>query len=172
MKGVCVRAGEFGDLASVLALERATAKAPHWSQAEYAAAIDGGEEYLRRCLFVADAQGALIGFAVGKVAGSSAELESVAVDLKARRGGVGRALCEAVIQWCRIERATAVELEVRAASVGAIRLYQGLGFISAGRRELYYSVPVDDAVLMRLAFLESPYPALQFREKPWCGLGQ
>ncbi|WP_348266268.1 GNAT family N-acetyltransferase [Edaphobacter paludis] len=150
MKDVCIRAGEFGDLASVLALERATVEAPHWSEAEYAAAIGGSGDYLRRCLFVADVEGALIGFAVGKVAGNSAELESIAVDLQARRGGVGRALCGVVIDWCKRAGAAAVELEVRASSESAIRLYQGLGFVPVGRRPRYYSGPVDDSVLMRL----------------------
>jgi ribosomal-protein-alanine N-acetyltransferase len=151
MKGVCVRAGVAGDLAGVVALERATVEAPHWGEAEYAALVDGGETgYVRRCLFVAEAEGVVIGFAVGKVVGDLAELESVAVDLRARLGGVGRALCGAVIDWCRGEGAVAMELEVRAASGGAIGLYRGLGFVSVGRRPGYYSGPVDDAVLMRL----------------------
>jgi ribosomal-protein-alanine N-acetyltransferase len=150
-----VRAGVESDLRAVMALERATPEAPHWSDAEYAAAIGGGGGYVRRRLFVAETDGVVIGFAVGKVAGDLAELESIAVDLRMRRGGVGRALCEAVIQWCREESATAVELEVRAASGGAIGLYQRLGFISVGRRPLYYSGPADDAVLMRLDLLES-----------------
>lgn len=150
MSVFCVRPATVDDLAEVIALERATAEAPHWSEAEYAAAIEGGGDYVRRRLFVAEANGAMIGFAVGKVAGDLAELESVAVDLSLRRGGVGRALCGAVIAWCQQERAAAVELEVRAASSGAMGLYRGLGFVPVGVRPRYYSEPVDDAVLMRL----------------------
>jgi [ribosomal protein S18]-alanine N-acetyltransferase len=150
MSAVCVRAGVEGDLAGVIVLERASAEAPHWGEAEYAAAIGGDGDYVRRRLFVAETDGVVIGFAVGKVAGEVAELESVAVDVRLRRGGVGRALCEAVIAWCRAERSAMVELEVRAASAGAIGLYWGLGFVSVGRRPRYYSEPVDDAVLMRL----------------------
>ncbi|MDW5265332.1 MULTISPECIES: GNAT family N-acetyltransferase [Acidobacteriaceae] len=155
MSGFCVRAGVVGDLAAVMALERATAEAPHWGEEEYAAAIGGTGDYVRRRLFVAAADGAVIGFAVGKVAGDLAELESVAVDLRLRRGGVGRELCGAVIAWCREECAGALELEVRAASGGAIGLYRGLGFTPVGQRPRYYSEPVDDAVLMRLDLLES-----------------
>lgn len=155
MSEVSVRAGVVGDLAGVIALERATAEAPHWGEAEYAAAIGGGGEYVRRRLFVAEMDAAVIGFAVGKVAGDLAELESVAVDLRMRRGGVGRALCAAVIAWSREESATAVELEVRAASAGAIELYRGLGFVPVGQRSRYYSAPVDDALLMRLGLSES-----------------
>lgn len=150
MTGICVRVGVAEDLAEVIALERATAEAPHWSEAEYVGVIAGRDGYVRRCLLVAAAKGVVIGFAVGKVAGDLAELESVAVDSQARRGGVGRALCGAVIDWCREAGATAVELEVRAASGGAIGLYQRFGFIVAGQRPGYYSGPIDDAVLMRL----------------------
>lgn len=155
MSEFCVRAGVVGDLASVMVVERAAAEAPHWGEAEYVAAIGDSGDYVRRRLFVAEANGAVIGFAVGKIAGDLAELESVAVDLRMRRGGVGRALCEAVIEWCREKRATALELEVRAGSVGAIRLYRGLGFIAVGVRSRYYSGPVDDAVLMRLDLSKS-----------------
>jgi ribosomal-protein-alanine N-acetyltransferase len=150
MKAFRVRVGKMEDLAGVIVLERATAEAPHWAETEYVAAVSGGEEYVRRCLFVAEVEAGLIGFAVGKVAADVAELESVAVDSGSRRSGVGRGLCEAVIAWCRRQGAVGVELEVRAASEGAIGLYRGLGFVPVGRRPGYYSAPADDATLMRL----------------------
>ena len=151
MKAFRVRAALAGDLADVVVLERATQEAPHWAEVEYAAMVGGdGVDYVRRRLFVAEGEGGLIGFAVGKVVGPLAELESVAVDPGARRGGVGRALCGAVMEWCNGQGAVAVELEVRAASEGAIALYRGQGFVEVGRRPRYYSGPVDDAVLMRL----------------------
>jgi ribosomal-protein-alanine N-acetyltransferase len=34
--------------------------------------------------------------------------------------------------------------------VGAIPLYERLGFVAVGRRPGYYRSPVEDAVLMRL----------------------
>ncbi len=155
MTGVRIRASVAADLAGVVALERATAEAPHWAESEYAAMVGDGGDYLRRCLFVAEAEGALVGFAVGSIVADVGELESVVVDLRVRRGGVGRALCEAVIAWCSEQRAVSVELEVRAASGGAIDLYLGLGFVGVGRRPGYYNGPLDDAVLMRLNLLES-----------------
>jgi ribosomal-protein-alanine N-acetyltransferase len=91
---------------------------------------------------------------VGKVIGLSgerlAELESVAVAVTARRVGIGKELCLAVADWCRERGAMALELEVRAGSVGAIALYDGLGFVVAGRRTGYYREPMEDALLMRL----------------------
>lgn len=144
-----VRAAGVADLAGVIVLERGAAEAPHWSEAEYAEIARGGG--VRRCLFVAEEEGGLVGFAVGKVIDAGlAELESVAVQADARRCGVGRALCEAVVGWCRGEGAAVLELEVRAGSAGAIALYAGLGFVEAGKRRAYYESPVEDALLMRL----------------------
>jgi len=138
----------------VVGLERGIAEAPHWAEAEYAAIVDARDGAVRRCLLVAEREGKLLGFAVGKVIGSGeegvAELESVAVDGTARRMGVGRALCRAVFGWCQGAGAAVVELEVRAGSEGAIALYEGLGFVATGRRAGYYREPVEDAVLMRL----------------------
>jgi [ribosomal protein S18]-alanine N-acetyltransferase len=149
--GFWVRLGVEGDLAGVVALERGVAEAPHWGKAEYAGIFKAQGGGVRRCLFVAEAGDGLVGFAVGKViAGSVAELESVAVEAVARRGGVGRALCEAVVDWCREQGVAALELEVRAGSAGAIALYEGLGFVAAGRRRAYYEGPVEDALLMGL----------------------
>jgi ribosomal-protein-alanine N-acetyltransferase len=146
---VRVRAGGVGDLEGVIALERGVAEAPHWGIAEYAAIV-AGEGAVRRCLMVAEGDGVLVGFAVGKLVAGVGEIESVAVDVASRRTGVARALCGAVVEWLRERGAEAVELEVRAASAGAVTLYVGLGFVTVGRRRRYYSDPVDDALLMRL----------------------
>jgi len=152
-----IRAGHGTDIASVVQLERRTREAPHWLEAEYAAITNSGKNLpfaVRRCLFVAEAEGRLLGFAVGKVLVSEAvvlaELESVAVSVSARRQGVGRELCEAVISWCRELRAAEMELEVRAGSAGAIALYVKLGFFPVGKRAGYYRDPPEDALLMQL----------------------
>ncbi len=151
---VRVRVTGVADVDAVVALERAAGKAPHWSAAEYVAIVASEDGGVRRCLLVAERDGRLVGFAVGKAIGvgaeGSGELESVAVDAAVRRMGVGRALCRAVVEWCRGLGVASVELEVRAASAGAIALYTGLGFVSVGRRRGYYRDPADDALLMRL----------------------
>jgi ribosomal-protein-alanine N-acetyltransferase len=165
VEGFCVRVAESADVAGVVALERGTAEAPHWAEAEYVSIVNrrgdedqGGDGAIRRGFFVAEAEGRLLGFAVGKVIGSDAdgwgELESVAVAAAARRRGVGRALCAAVADWCRKQGVAALELEVRAGSEGAIALYAGLGFVVSGRRRAgYYREPVEDALQMRLDFV-------------------
>jgi ribosomal-protein-alanine N-acetyltransferase len=149
---VAIRVAGMADLDGVIALERRTAEAPHWAAGEYVGMLEGGSGAVRRCLLVAEMEDVLAGFAVGKVAGADGErvgeIESVAVDAARRRGGVGRALCGAVIAWCDGEGAAAIELEVRAGSAGAIALYRGLGFVEVGRRKGYYRDPEEDALLM------------------------
>jgi ribosomal-protein-alanine N-acetyltransferase len=159
-EGFRIRAGGAEDLARVFELERRVVEAPHWGLGEYRAVLnaDGGDDgAVRRCLMIAEApDGRLLGFAVGKMVGfvmeGVGEIESVAVDLGARRVGVGRALCAAVIGWCRLQGVGVVELEVRASSGGAIALYGRLGFVLVGRRKEYYREPVEDALLLKLGF--------------------
>jgi [ribosomal protein S18]-alanine N-acetyltransferase len=146
---VRVRSGTAADIEAVLRVERSAVEAPHWSEGEYRAALDDGAA-VRRCLMVAEVEGRMVGFAVGKVAAGVGELESVAVAGEERRRGVGRAICLAVMEWCRGQGAGTMELEVRAGSVGAIGLYEGLRFVEVGRRRGYYREPVEDALLMQM----------------------
>lgn len=151
--GVRVRAAAVEDIEAVLRVERGAVEAPHWGEAEYCAALDD-EAAVRRCLMVGEVEGRVVGFAVGKVAAGVGELESVAVAGEARRQGVGRALCVAVMEWCRARGVGTMELEVRAGSIGAIGLYEGLGFVGVGRRREYYREPVEDALLMEMELRE------------------
>jgi ribosomal protein S18 acetylase RimI-like enzyme len=145
---------------------------------------------IQRCLFVAEKNEKLAGFAVGLIHPAThdpanlkqsddcsskkqnchsdperregeesphliasnrvAELESVVVSANARRAGIGRALCSAVLDWCRSHGATEVVLEVRSASAAAVALYAGLGFTPSARRPRYYRDPDDDALLLHL----------------------
>jgi [ribosomal protein S18]-alanine N-acetyltransferase len=179
--GLQVRVGIAADLEAVVALERAVGEAPHWGEAEYAAIVSSQEDTrggaqgggVRRCLLVAEAEaeGRLVGFAVGKVIGAGpdclAELESVVVVARARRRGVGTVLCGAVVDWCRGQGVATIELEVRAGSAGAIALYAGLGFVVVGRRGAYYSGPVEDALLMRLDLGRASNPHLPGLRTLW-----
>jgi ribosomal-protein-alanine N-acetyltransferase len=150
---VRVRTATVADIEAVLRVERSAAEAPHWGEREYRAALDDGAA-VRRCLMVAEVEGLVVGFAVGKVAAGVGELESVAVAGEARRQGVGRALCVAVVEWCGKQGAGTMELEVRAGSVGAIGLYEGLGFVGVGTRRGYYREPAEDALLMEMELRE------------------
>ena len=149
-----IRRGRAIDLDAVMALERGVEEAPHWGEEEYASVFRDECGVTRRLLVIAEHADELVGFAVGKViaaeAGSVAELETVIVNRRARRMGVGKALCEEIIAWGRGEGAAEMELEVRSANTPARELYRSLGFVEVGVRKSYYLSPPDDAVLMNL----------------------
>ncbi len=167
---VRLRPGRREDIDAIVALDRATEFAPHWPVALYEEIVDvarpGAKLSPRRCLIVAEcgladeSRPPVAGFAVGlgPLAGSTgeegsciAELEDVVVAEDRRRGGIGRALCGAVVEWCKLQGATEVVLEVRAGNAGAIALYGQLGFVQLGFRPKYYRDPDDDAIAMRLS---------------------
>lgn len=140
------------DLSRVIAMEREIAEAPHWSIGEYEAIIRADASCsVERCLMLAWLDAEIVGYAVGRLAANEAELESVAVQSSSRRRGVARMLCEAIILWAWGRGAQWIDLEVRSASSGANELYDQLGFVEVGRRPRYYTDPVDDAILRRLA---------------------
>jgi ribosomal-protein-alanine N-acetyltransferase len=150
-----LRPAVAADLDDILDLERSTTTAPHWPRAAYAAIL--AESPPLRCLIVAHDRVLPAGFAVGLIhpADHTAELESVVVAASVRRAGIGRALCDAVVDWCRSHAATEITLEVRAASAPAIALYSSLGFTQIARRPRYYHDPVDDALILRLPLTAS-----------------
>lgn len=188
-----LRHAVVSDIDPVLTLERATGGAPHWPRTAYSAILDATA--VPRCLIVAYAiqqpdkqpDRTLAGFAVGRMhpapapgdstgqiagadqiaeIGQTAELESIVVAAEARRVGIGRALCCAVLDWLQSQGATEVTLEVRAANATALALYTGLGFVQTGRRPRYYHDPPDDALLLSLR----SRPPGQHTGKPATGL--
>jgi ribosomal-protein-alanine N-acetyltransferase len=90
-----------------------------------------------RC-WVAEREGALVGYALAWVVVDRAELMSIAVVPEARGAGLGRALLEHVAARCAAEGATELALEVRASNGAAIALYEAVGLERTGRRPRYY----------------------------------
>ncbi len=80
-----------------------------------------------------------------------AQILNVAVSEKYRRNGVGRALINHLISYCRENHADCATLEVRISNNAAIALYESFGFERVGVRPRYYDCPVEDAVLMTLS---------------------
>jgi len=93
------------------------------------------------------------GVLICRVAAGEAEILTVGVAGWARRKGVGQALMAAAIGTAQAMGAEAMFLEVDVANLGAVALYQRLGFTRAGLRKAYYdrgAAGRADALVMRL----------------------
>ncbi len=82
------------------------------------------------------------------------DIQTIAVVQSARRGGLGRALMNALIGEARKRGARELFLEVRADNPGPKRLYETLGFEEIAVRVGYYHPDNVDAIVMRLAVPE------------------
>lgn len=145
----CLRRASLADLEAIVGLEKTCAEAPHWSPLVWTNALNDEQgSHPLRVTFVAEGDSGLLGFIVASCAFRRVELENLAVSAPARRRGLGYALCQQMMAWSRELGAETIELEVRASSEGAQTLYRSLGFVEQGRRQKYYSDPIEDSVLM------------------------
>jgi ribosomal-protein-alanine N-acetyltransferase len=87
-----------------------------------------------------------------------AEIESIAVEVKAQGFGFGSSLLQAMLQELKLAGVGEVDLEMRESSGQGMPglIYRRAGFREVGRRREYYRNPLEDAVLLRLRLIESP----------------
>lgn len=76
-------------------------------------------------------------------------ITNICVKKEFRKKGFGKMLMEALMLEAKKQEIKAVTLEVRVSNLGAIRLYENCGFISAGVRKKYYA-DNEDALIMWL----------------------
>lgn len=144
------------DLDAVLRLEATTPEAPHWSQSTYETLLSRPGAAL---LFVAEEQGRIAGFLIAQAVADLCELESIVVDPRERRAGIGKALFAELANTAGKLGLSLIQLEVRRGNISAIAFYGALGFRQEGLRHGYYHDPDDDAVLMSLAVAAGPKTA-------------
>lgn len=157
-----LRAATPDDAAALLALARSLPTAPHWSGADYRAALDPAATPRRLALVAIESTtGTIVGFAVALLLAPESELELIAVAPLWQRKGVGKALLRALFATLLRAKVRVLLLEVRASNRAAEKLYQSAGFVVQGRRKGYYTDPIEDAALMRLDLSD-----LSFPEKP------
>jgi ribosomal-protein-alanine acetyltransferase len=94
-------------------------------------------------VLVAEESGALLGYALIRIRGRQAHLESLAVDPPARRLGLGRALLKASEQAVLERGALHMRLEIREDNPAALALYESLGYRQHGTWLEYYEDESD-----------------------------
>lgn len=130
---ISLRAARAGDELELARL--AAAVLPEaWSTAAFALSLARDSARAR----IADADGALVGFALALRADDEAELVSVAVEPARQGRGLGRRLVETLLAQLRAEGVRRVHLQVRGSNAVARALYASLGFCESRRRVGYY----------------------------------
>ncbi|MBS1702365.1 MAG: ribosomal protein S18-alanine N-acetyltransferase [Armatimonadetes bacterium] len=89
-----------------------------------------------------------------------AHVTNVVVCEHLRNQGIGRKLMIELLTRAREKGAVCATLEVRASNVGAIHLYETLGFVQSTVRNKYYPDNQEDAVVMMLNDLLSWKPGV------------
>jgi ribosomal-protein-alanine N-acetyltransferase len=150
--GAAVRAAErgfelrrlvYGDLPSVLAIERRSFPTP-WSLAMFVLELSKPSGI---CLAATDENG-LAGYLVCSRYADVWHLMNVAVAPERRRRRIASTLIERLFE--EAGPGARFTLEVRTSNRGAIEMYERFGFKAAGTRRRYYHDNGEDALIMWL----------------------
>ena len=141
--GLRVRRLVYGDLPSVLAIERRSFQTP-WSLAMFVLELSKPAGI---CLGIAGEHG-LVGYLVCSRYADVWHLMNIAVAPERRREGVARELMENLFDAAG--PTARFTLEVRTSNRAAIGMYERFGFRAAGHRRRYYHDNGEDALIMWL----------------------
>ena len=144
--GIDIRNLMASDVQAVLAILRESPEAAAWSEEILLqlASVDP-------TAWVAERNGSVVGFLIGRIAVDEFEILNMAVSPAHRRNGIGTKLLESALEFSRTAGSARAHLEVRASNEPAIALYARHGFTECGRRFRYYRDPVEDALLLSLS---------------------
>lgn len=153
-----IRPAEPRDIPSLVALERTSDRAAHWSEEHYTQAVRAESDIAERLFLVAEATSSnpqnetagvarIVAFLVARHLAPEWELENIVVSADTRRNGIGAKLLAMLMARARETNSTAVFLEVRESNLAGRALYEKAGFRESGRRKSYYNNPLEDAVL-------------------------
>ncbi len=145
-KEYIVREAKEEDLETIVRLEKA-------SFPEYPYPFKVFEELLMRCpkyFLIVEYKGRISGYVCGRLVGKSlGVVVSIAVEPELRRRGIGRILMLELESRFRENHVKTVRLEVGVDNDAAIRLYESLGYETAGLRRKYYPDGSDALVMVK-----------------------
>jgi len=131
------------DTDAVFQIQTASPEIAQWTARDYARVPTAG-----MTAWVAEIDGVIVGFLVARRIASELEILNLAVRPDARRRGIGHALIQFALAWGKQLDAMNAYLEVRASNQAALEFYKQQQFQETGRRPLYYSNPVEDALVL------------------------
>ena len=140
--GIGVRGMARPDVSAILSILGESPEASAWPEDSLLESGSSGTAW------VAEHEGIVIGFLIGRAAADEFEILNAAVARSHRRRGIATQLVAAALEWSRRPGTQRAYLEVRASNEAAIALYKRHGFSPCGRRSRYYQDPVEDAVIL------------------------
>ncbi|MFZ0584012.1 MAG: ribosomal protein S18-alanine N-acetyltransferase [Candidatus Acidiferrales bacterium] len=138
-----IRALESRDIDAVLGIQSTCREIAQWTVWDYHRVARG-----EMAGWVAEEGRELTGFLVARRVSSDLEILNFAVRDAYRRRGIGGELLRSALEWARSLQVTHAILEVRASNLAALRFYERYKFEVVGRRPRYYTVPIEDALLL------------------------
>jgi ribosomal-protein-alanine N-acetyltransferase len=145
--GATLRAMTTADLEAVLGLEHDMFGEEAWSRQMLEGEL--AEQPRSRHYLIAEADGAVVGYAGLMASGYQADVLTLAVAAGQWGQGIGSGLLEALLAEAARRGATSVFLEVRVGNTRAQNLYSRYGFKEIGVRKGYYQPSGADALVMR-----------------------
>ena len=136
---------ELRDLNAIERIERASYPTP-WSRSMFASEL-AKPSSLSLGAF-AEQGGDLLGYLIISRYVDAWHVMNVAVDPAHRRRGIARTLLARLFDETAGDGRRGYTLEVRVSNIGAIRLYETLGFRGRGVRRGYYTDNREDALIM------------------------
>jgi len=140
---VDIRALELRHLNAIEEIEKRSYPTP-WSRSMFAGELAKPASI---CLGAFEG-GHLVGYMIISRYVDAWHVMNIAVDPEFRRRGIATALLEALFELTDDGGRCGFTLEVRVSNVGAIKLYERLGFHARGIRRGYYTDNREDAVIM------------------------
>lgn len=143
MNKITIRRFSPDDLSKILEIENSSfPKNIAFSRSDFM-------DYYSSCpegFFVAENDGKTVGYAIATLSGKAC-IESVAVDEKHRKRGIGEELMKLVERICNQKGIKTIELETPIKNQSAIDFYKKQGYSTIGVKERFY--PEDDAYIMQ-----------------------
>ncbi len=144
-----IRTMTHADLPSVLSIERKNYEFP-WEEDIFTDCFKAGYD----CL-VCEYDQSVLGYCLLSMAVGEAHILNISVAPNEQGQGIGRRMLEHLIELAT-GKAETIFLEVRPSNVGAIALYEKMGFNEIGVRKGYYPATNgrEDAIMLALELFE------------------
>ena len=141
---ITIRKMQEKDTVYVSEIEQENFSQP-WTQAAFLKAMEDNN-YIY--LVALDGE-KVVGYAGCVIACDECDITNIAVRIDYRRMGIANELLKQIIQLVSRDNVQRVFLEVRKSNIAAQNLYVGVGFEAVGVRKQFYSIPTEDAIIMK-----------------------